>query len=224
VIALLMVGATEEGLQVICHRALVEKLVTHLRRFVFRDDVTIEPLMDTTVSSHAGEGGAGHFEPLPGHAYSLSADAPGAGDAAAAEAARAVELTAGIAWLDGATSEQFLPQMLGHEAIGALSFRKGCFPGQEIIARTRYLGKLKRFPWAGTFDAALPLAVMAEGEFRGEGVTGSAVLVDQARGADGATRALFVVRCAGPFDVEEVVVENERFAASGAWLAVTSGT
>ncbi len=36
--------------------------------------------------------------------------------------------------------------MLGLDAIGAVSFSKGCYPGQEVIARTRYLGKLKRRP------------------------------------------------------------------------------
>ncbi|MBP7953772.1 MAG: folate-binding protein YgfZ [Nitrosomonas sp.] len=42
------------------------------------------------------------------------------------------------------TQEKFLPQMINLDAIGALSFKKGCYPGQEIVARTQYLGKLKR--------------------------------------------------------------------------------
>lgn len=43
-----------------------------------------------------------------------------------------------------ATQEAFVPQMLDLEKIGALSFNKGCYPGQEIVARTQYLGKVKR--------------------------------------------------------------------------------
>lgn len=43
-----------------------------------------------------------------------------------------------------ATQEAFVPQMLDLEQIGGLSFNKGCYPGQEIVARTQYLGKVKR--------------------------------------------------------------------------------
>lgn len=40
--------------------------------------------------------------------------------------------------------EEFLPQMINLDALGGISFKKGCYPGQEIVARTQYLGKLKR--------------------------------------------------------------------------------
>jgi len=51
---------------------------------------------------------------------------------------------AGAAEIREATRDQFLPQMLGYEYGGALSFRKGCYTGQEIVARTHYKGTLKR--------------------------------------------------------------------------------
>jgi len=54
------------------------------------------------------------------------------------------DIDAGIAWVVLATQEQFVPQMANMELIGAVSFKKGCYPGQEIVARTQYLGKLKR--------------------------------------------------------------------------------
>lgn len=54
------------------------------------------------------------------------------------------DIDAGIAWVELATQEQFVPQMANMELIGAVSFKKGCYPGQEIVARTQYLGKLKR--------------------------------------------------------------------------------
>lgn len=57
-----------------------------------------------------------------------------------------LELQRGITWLNTATSGQFLPQMLGFDQLGAVNYRKGCYPGQEIVARTRYLGKVKRHP------------------------------------------------------------------------------
>jgi hypothetical protein len=43
-----------------------------------------------------------------------------------------------------ATQEQFVPQMVNLEVIGGVSFQKGCYPGQEIVARMQYLGKLKQ--------------------------------------------------------------------------------
>jgi len=43
-----------------------------------------------------------------------------------------------------ATQEQFVPQMVNLERIGAVDFHKGCYPGQEIVARTQYRGVLKR--------------------------------------------------------------------------------
>ncbi len=53
-------------------------------------------------------------------------------------------IRAGIATVTTATQDSFIPQMLGLEMIGAVSFEKGCYPGQEIVARTKYLGNLKR--------------------------------------------------------------------------------
>lgn len=43
-----------------------------------------------------------------------------------------------------ATQEQFVPQMINLELLGGVNFNKGCYPGQEIVARTKYLGKIKR--------------------------------------------------------------------------------
>ena len=53
-------------------------------------------------------------------------------------------LRAGIPTILPATQEQFVAQMLNYELIGGVNFKKGCYPGQEIVARTQYLGKPKR--------------------------------------------------------------------------------
>ena len=50
----------------------------------------------------------------------------------------------GIPVIMPATQEQFVPQMVNLDLIGGISFKKGCYPGQEIVARMQYLGKLKR--------------------------------------------------------------------------------
>lgn len=55
-----------------------------------------------------------------------------------------LDMAAGIPWLNEETTEKFLPQELNLDEIGALSFDKGCYPGQEVIARLHYRGQVKR--------------------------------------------------------------------------------
>lgn len=56
----------------------------------------------------------------------------------------ASRVLSGVVPIYAATSEKFIPQMLNYEQIGGVNFKKGCYPGQEIVARSQYLGKLKR--------------------------------------------------------------------------------
>lgn len=60
------------------------------------------------------------------------------------------DVQSGIPHVYNATSEQFIPQMVNMDLLGGVSFNKGCYPGQEIVARTHYLGKLKRRMYAFT--------------------------------------------------------------------------
>ncbi|SNR80397.1 YgfZ/GcvT domain-containing protein [Pseudomonas segetis] len=54
------------------------------------------------------------------------------------------QIRQGIGHVQGSTRELFIPQMLNLQALGGVSFKKGCYTGQEIVARMQYLGKLKR--------------------------------------------------------------------------------
>ncbi|WP_425054713.1 YgfZ/GcvT domain-containing protein [Pseudomonas abyssi] len=54
------------------------------------------------------------------------------------------QIQSGIGQVTGPTLETFIPQMLNLQHLGGVSFRKGCYTGQEIVARMQYLGKLKR--------------------------------------------------------------------------------
>ncbi|PPS31703.1 folate-binding protein YgfZ [Pseudomonas amygdali pv. morsprunorum] len=54
------------------------------------------------------------------------------------------QIRAGIGQVFGSTREEFIPQMINLQAVGGVSFKKGCYTGQEIVARMQYLGKLKR--------------------------------------------------------------------------------
>ena len=55
-----------------------------------------------------------------------------------------LDIQAGVALISESTREAFIPQMTNFDKIGGVSFHKGCYPGQEIVARTQYLGKVKR--------------------------------------------------------------------------------
>ncbi|MFK7995311.1 MAG: folate-binding protein YgfZ [Granulosicoccus sp.] len=57
---------------------------------------------------------------------------------------RLADISAGIPGITGGVVEAFVPQMVNLQLINGLSFTKGCYPGQEIVARMQYLGKLKR--------------------------------------------------------------------------------
>lgn len=54
------------------------------------------------------------------------------------------QIRAGIGQVVASTRELFIPQMINLQALGGVSFKKGCYTGQEIVARMQYLGKLKR--------------------------------------------------------------------------------
>ena len=54
------------------------------------------------------------------------------------------EVMSGIAWIELATFEAFVPQMLNYESVDGVNFKKGCYPGQEVVARSQFRGTLKR--------------------------------------------------------------------------------
>jgi folate-binding protein YgfZ len=55
-----------------------------------------------------------------------------------------LEVISGIPRIVLATQEQFVPQMINFESVDGVDFKKGCYPGQEIVARSQYRGVIKR--------------------------------------------------------------------------------
>jgi tRNA-modifying protein YgfZ len=68
------------------------------------------------------------------------------------------EAAAAVPTVFAATQEKFVPQMLNLEVLGGVNFRKGCYPGQEVVARSQYLGKLRRRMQVAHADTADPPA------------------------------------------------------------------
>jgi len=69
-----------------------------------------------------------------------------------------LDIGAGIPRIGTATQEQFVPQMINYELIGGVNFRKGCYPGQEVVARSQYRGTLKRRMWRVHGEGEVPAA------------------------------------------------------------------
>jgi len=72
------------------------------------------------------------------------------------------EIDAAVPTVFAATQEKFVPQMINFEVLGGVNFRKGCYPGQEIVARSQYLGKLKRRMQRAHAAQAIPPAPGAD--------------------------------------------------------------
>ena len=108
-----------------------------------------------------------------------------------------LDIRAGIPVITAATQEQFIPQMVNLEAIGGVSFRKGCYPGQEIIARTQYLGKIKRRMYLANIKftpASSPVAAGDELFSVDMGDQPAGMIVNAAPSPDGGTDALAVMQ------------------------------
>ena len=65
------------------------------------------------------------------------------------------EVQSGVATLTAPLVELFVPQMLNYESVGGVSFKKGCYPGQEVVARSQFRGAIKRRAYIVHADAAL---------------------------------------------------------------------
>jgi hypothetical protein len=87
------------------------------------------------------------------------------------------EVRSGVATLSAPVVEAFVPQMLNFESVGGVNFKKGCYPGQEIVARSQFRGTLKRRAFVVHADS-----VMSAGDevFAGDDGSQPAALVVQA--------------------------------------------
>ena len=81
-------------------------------------------------------------------------DAAPVGDVLSTELWHWGEVHAGIATITAPVVEAFVPQMLNYESVGGVNFKKGCYPGQEVVARSQFRGTLKRRAYIVQIDSA----------------------------------------------------------------------
>jgi tRNA-modifying protein YgfZ len=171
VLALIYLLPHSSGVAAILPRELLLPTLERMRKFILRAKVQIEdageslsiagvhgeqtlrsaglpvPKDATGYLEHNGIGIARNHDGsrfwVIGAASKL-AEIPGAADTASSDEWRLADIRAGLPQVYAATSEAFVAQMLNLDLLDGISFTKGCYTGQEIIARTQHLGRIKR--------------------------------------------------------------------------------
>ncbi|NRF69795.1 folate-binding protein YgfZ [Aquincola sp. S2] len=105
-----------------------------------------------------------------------------------------LEVRSGIPRIVASTVEQFVPQMINLELVGGVNFQKGCYPGQEIVARSQYRGTLKRRAWL--FDSETELHPGQEVFHSADPGQPAGHVANAARGPAGSSSALVEVKLA----------------------------
>jgi folate-binding protein YgfZ len=201
VIALLAVTRTStDEFFAVLPRELAAGVAQRLRKFVLRSKLVVDEVSDNYCVL-----GSDRPVPSPGMAslawgtrrLLLAPNDPGecevAGPAAVARWQLA-DIAEGLPQVYAATSEAFVAQMLNLDLLDAIAFDKGCYTGQEVIARAHYRGRVKRRLQRWLNGSGIPLKP-----------------ADTARGPDG--RALSVVRGATRPDGQQEVLAVGNFAA-----------
>jgi hypothetical protein len=196
VLATLRLAAHGDGVLLVLQRALAHTVVAQLSTFVLRADVRFEDrsrqlqvagLIDAEPDarwSRSAAAAAGIAMLVASPRRILLSGSPAALDAAlgavprtdAADWERAC-IADGEPWVLPATAALWLPQMLNLDLIGGISFGKGCYVGQEIVARAQHLGRLKRrtLRYVGPPDVKLaPAQALFSGEALAAQVVASA--------------------------------------------------
>lgn len=164
---------SDETLWLLLPDAEPTELAAALQRFVFRSKVKIEVRQDVHVSgSFTAIDGAAQGSALGGddgvetvemdlggdagpRSLRISVGASAAADPQALARWQAYDLEHGLPRLPASQAGHWTPQQLSLERLQAFSVKKGCYPGQEIVARTHFLGQAKRGLALFEGDAAL---------------------------------------------------------------------
>jgi folate-binding protein YgfZ len=217
-IALLrFVLAAPDDVLAILPRELAATVATRLSKFVLRAKAKVshaspEWVVDGVEGAEVPEGTA-RVQLGPSRWLVIapaSAASSAAPDASAREHWRALDIADGLPQVYAATSEAFVAQMLNLDVVGGIAFDKGCYTGQEVIARAHYRGKVKRRMQRFVTLAPAHLAAGDSGTLR-DGR--SFKVVDAVQTSDGHCEFLAVT---------SLIVAGEEDSATGAGDAATA--
>jgi folate-binding protein YgfZ len=190
-----------EDISAILPLELAAEVAALLRRYVLRARVTVSDesaalrVYGLCIPQGApAPEAAVRFEPGRALCVVPAGAAAPAGAALAREQWRALDIAAGLPQVYRATAGQFVAQMLNLDCIDAISFSKGCYTGQEVIARAHYRGRVKRR--MQRFESAEPLE-LAPGDVRSLEDGRPARVIEAVRRADGRCEFLAVAPLPG---------------------------
>lgn len=146
--AVLLIGVHPAGVWLVLPEALVAPTLKRARMFSIGRKITLEPDIAAFPALGAAEQ-EGRALPLgldPGRSLLLGepGDATETDQDVLPDEWLQADIECGMPWILPESAGIHLPQMLGLEALGGLSYKKGCFPGQEVIARVHYRGRVTR--------------------------------------------------------------------------------
>ena len=150
-----LVCKTEDGLLLRMDRALVDTTITFLSKYIVFSKASLEDVSDTfhcygLMNTEAETGNVSisdqgyQLQITETRAEGWLKQTPASGEEVEPDTWQLAEVSDARAWVNQATTEQFLPQMFNYDQTGAIDFEKGCYLGQEIVARMQYRGELKR--------------------------------------------------------------------------------
>ena len=177
VIAVLRLRQQGETVAALLPVSLAGPLATQLKRYVLRAKVRIDvdgrPVAWLDGDAPAPDGALVFQYDAERRVALLPAGTPVPAASPDAEVRwRAADVAAGQPQVDADTSGQFVAQMLNLDLLDGISFQKGCYTGQEIVARTQHLGRIKRrmlrFRAAGGAPPAPLAALLQDGQKVGE--------------------------------------------------------
>jgi len=146
--AVLLIGVDDERIWLVLPEALAAPMLKRARMFSIGRKVAIEPDVAAypVLAASPQEPRALHLALDPQRSLLPGKPGDDAGDGAGplSDEWLQADIESAMPWILPETSRAYLPQMLGLEALGGLSYKKGCFPGQEIIARVHYRGRITR--------------------------------------------------------------------------------
>jgi folate-binding protein YgfZ len=221
VLALMLVQRADLDYYVILSSELATAVTDRLKIYRMRSSVDIEVLSEFTLAglnaddAEAPASASAQTIRVPGSTQRLAVSANVttlATDMTAQAAWKYAELQMGITWLGRGTSGEFLPQMLGFEQLGAVNYRKGCYPGQEIVARTHYLGKIKRHPRLLSCKLGTCPKPMDKVNVFADGQAHEAVVADCSPSQDAGICLLTVTRMEPELTATEIEYEGETAA------------
>lgn len=106
------------------------------------------------------------------------------------------DIRAGLPQVTMSTQDQFVPQMTNFELIGGIDFKKGCYPGQEVVARAQYRGQVKRRMYRGEIEQAGANAPTAGQDLYGDEPQAIGTIVNVAPRPGGGFELLAVIQSA----------------------------